>query len=106
MAPCSSSRIARSRSSAEDAPLIAWPGAPEEGTPLVRVTDAGLAIDAVAAGLGRAIVPQLLAERDLAEGRVVATGEAVPSRMGYWLVAPLPQWRQQKVKLLVEALGG
>ncbi|MDR6147533.1 MULTISPECIES: LysR family transcriptional regulator [unclassified Sphingomonas] len=90
----------------EDAPLIAWPGAPEEGTPLVRVTDAGLAIDAVAAGLGRAVVPQLLAERDLAEGRVVATGEAVPSRMGYWLVAPLPQWRQQKVKALVEALGG
>jgi LysR family glycine cleavage system transcriptional activator len=89
-----------------NAPLIAWPGAPEEGTPLVRVTDAGLAIDAVAAGLGRAIVPQLLAERDLAEGRVVATGEAVPSRMGYWLVAPLPQWRQQKVKALVEALGG
>lgn len=89
-----------------DAPLIAWPGAPEEGVPLVRVTDAGLAIDAVAAGLGRAIVPQLLAERDLAEGRVVATGEAVPSRMGYWLVAPLPHWRQQKVKALVEALGG
>ncbi len=52
------------------------------------------------------IVPHLLAERDLAAGRVVATGEAVPSRMGYWLVAPLPQWRQQKVKALVEALGG
>ena len=52
------------------------------------------------------MVPHLLAERDLAEGRVIATGEAVPSRMGYWLVAPLPQWRQQKVRALVEALGG
>ena len=64
------------------------------------------AVGCGAAGLGRAVVPHLLAERDLAEGRVIATGEAVPSRMGYWLVAPLPQWRQQKVRALVEALGG
>ena len=31
-------------------------------------------------------------------------GQAL-SRLGYWLVAPLPQWRQKKVKALVEALG-
>jgi LysR family transcriptional regulator, glycine cleavage system transcriptional activator len=24
--------------------------------------------------------------------------------LAYWLVAPLPQWRQKKVKALVEAL--
>lgn len=88
------------------AALIGWPGSPDEGVPLIRVTDAGLAIDAAAAGLGRAVVPHLLAARDLASGRLVQVGEALPSRQGYWLVAPLPQWRQQKVKALVEALGG
>ena len=83
--------------------LIVWSG--EDATATVRVADAGLAIDAAAAGLGRAIVPQLLVEADLAAGRVVQLGEAMPSRHGYWLVAPLPQWRQVKVRALVEALG-
>jgi LysR family glycine cleavage system transcriptional activator len=87
--------------------LIAWPGSPEaETTPVVRVGDAGLAIDAAAAGLGRAIVPELLAARDVAEARVTVVGEAQPSRLGYWLVAPTPQWRQRKVQALVEALAG
>ncbi len=72
---------------------------------LVRVGDAGLAIDAAAQGLGRATVPELLASGDIASGRVVVIGEARPSTLGYWLVAPLPQWRQKKVKALVEALG-
>ena len=86
---------------------IAWPGSPaEDGSALVRVADAGLAIDAVAQGLGRATVPELLARRDLAAGRVVAIGEPRPSKLGYWLVAPLPQWRQKKVKALVDALAG
>ncbi|MEL4419837.1 LysR substrate-binding domain-containing protein, partial [Shewanella algae] len=71
---------------------------------LVHVGDAGLALDAAAQGLGRATVPELLAAADLASGRVVALGEARPYRLGYWLVAPLPQWRQKKVKTLVEAL--
>jgi len=35
---------------------------------------------------------------------LVTIGEAQPSRLGYWLVAPLPQWRQAKVKALVDAL--
>lgn len=85
---------------------IAWPGCPggDQGTP-VRVGDAGLAIDAAAAGLGRACVPELLARGDLATGRVVAVGDARAASEGYWLVAPLPQWRQKKVKALVEALG-
>jgi LysR family transcriptional regulator, glycine cleavage system transcriptional activator len=85
---------------------IGWPGHGEGAAEcLVRVGDAGLAIDAAAQGLGRATVPELLAARDLASGRVVQVGEPKPSRFGYWLVAPLPQWRQKKVKSLVEALG-
>ena len=90
------------RSADAPATVIGWEGSEAH----VLVADAGLAIDAAAAGLGRATVPQLLAAADLAAGRVVALGEAVPSRQGYWLVAPLPQWRQAKVKALVEALAG
>ena len=84
---------------------IGWPGAPDPGAPL-QVGDAGLAIDAAAAGLGRATVPELLARGDLAAGRVVALGEPAPGAQGYWLVAPLPQWRQKKVRALVDALVG
>jgi len=84
---------------------ISWPGClNDEAVSLVRVGDAGLALDAAAQGLGRATVPELLAATDLASGRVVAVGEAKPYRLGYWLVAPLPQWRQKKVKALVAAL--
>ena len=84
---------------------ISWPGclnAPEVS--LVRVGDAGLAIDAAAQGMGRATVPELLARADIAAGRVVVSGDPRPSAIGYWLVAPLPQWRQKKVKALVEML--
>jgi len=84
---------------------IAWPGCgAEDASAPIRVADAGLAIDAAAAGLGRATVPELLAVGDLAAGRVERVGEAKPSRLGYWLVAPLPQWRQKKVQALVDAL--
>ena len=82
---------------------IAWPGAPDPAA-AVSVADAGLAVDAAAAGLGRATVPELIARADLQSGRVVAVGEARPSTQGYWLVAPLPQWRQKKVRALVDAL--
>ncbi|MES3092030.1 LysR family transcriptional regulator [Sphingomonas aerolata] len=90
--------------------IIAWPGAPAldpaagDATALVRVGDAGLAIDAAAAGFGRATVPELLARRGLDAGLVRIIGDAQPSRGGYWLVAPLPQWRQKKVRALVDAL--
>ncbi|MDB5695863.1 MAG: LysR family transcriptional regulator [Sphingomonas bacterium] len=83
---------------------IAWPGAPD-GTAAMTVADAGLAVDAAAAGLGSATVPELIARADLASGRVVAVGEPQPSGQGYWLVAPLPQWRQKKVRALVDALS-
>ena len=85
---------------------ISWPGClndPEVS--LVRVGDAGLAIDAAADGLGRATVPELIAARDIAAGRIEMIGEPKPYRLGYWMVAPTPQWRQKKVKALVEALA-
>ena len=48
--------------------------------------------------------PPLLAEPLVEQGRIAAAGAPEPSRRGYWLVAPLPQWRQKKVKALVAAL--
>lgn len=84
---------------------IAWPGCPEEeGVPVMRVSDAGLAIEAAASGFGTACVPALLAAADIAAGRVTAEGESRLLSLGYWIVAPLPQWRQKKVKSLVELL--
>jgi LysR family glycine cleavage system transcriptional activator len=84
---------------------IDWPGCPSGEAPsAIRVADGGLAIEAAANGLGRATVPQLLADRDIAEGRVRSVGDPQPSARAYWLIAPLPQWRQKKVKALVEAL--
>lgn len=90
-----------------DCPWIGWPGDPVPGGGDVgfSVGDAGTAISAARAGLGRAHVPLQLAEAPLASGRVTALGEPEPSRKGYWLVAPLPQWRQKKVKALVAALS-
>ena len=86
---------------------ISWPGCMgEDAQSLVRVGDAGLAIDAAAAGLGRATVPELLAAADIAAGHVALVGAPRPYAKGYWFVAPLPQWRQKKVKALIEALAG
>ncbi len=85
---------------------ISWPGCPaHEDEPALRLADAGLAIDAAASGLGRACVPHLLAEADLAAGRVRAIDNAWDAEQAYWLIAPLPQWRQKKVKALVKALA-
>lgn len=91
-----------------DAPeaAITWPGAPSPDLPIaLSVGDAGLALDAAMAGFGRAIVPALVAEADLAGGRLTAFGDVAGER-AYWLTAPVPQWRQKKVKALVAALGG
>ncbi|MFD1611297.1 LysR family transcriptional regulator [Sphingomonas tabacisoli] len=84
---------------------IAWPGhaAPD---PIIRVSDAGLAIDAAVRGLGRALVPELLVRNDLESGALQSLGESVDQGLGYWLIAPTPQWRQAKVKRLVEQLLG
>lgn len=96
-----------------DAPWIAWPGDPAPEGPAAdgaaretqfSVGDGGTAISAAAAGLGKARVPLMLAQGAIAAGKVVALGAPEPSRRAYWLVAPLPQWRQKKVKALVAAL--
>ena len=89
---------------------IAWPGdlahiEGHEKAPLI-VGDAGEAIAAAAAGLGRARVPMMLAKSWIDEGRVTVDGPVEEGRRGYWLVAPLPQWRQKKVKALVSFLTG
>jgi LysR family glycine cleavage system transcriptional activator len=88
---------------------IAWPGDTNPGgagtgalSPLM-VGDAGQALSAAAAGMGQARVPALLAE-GLADRQNLVAGPPEPCRRAYWLVAPLPQWRQKKVKALVAHL--
>ena len=87
----------------DPAAWIGWPGdpAPDGEEPALSVADAGLAISAAAAGLGRARVPALLADAALAAGQRIVPGTREACRRGYWLVAPTPQWRQKKVKALV-----
>jgi len=91
---------------------IAWPGDPHpcgedsEEKPPITVGDAGEAMAAAAAGLGQARIPALLAASWIQQGRIAAVGDPEPSRRAYWLVAPVPQWRQKKVKALVAALTG
>ena len=82
---------------------IAWGDASDDADPILRVSNAGLAIDAAAEGIGSARVPALLVAADIAAGRVSA-GETIAAPQTYWLIAPLPQWRQKKVKALVSAL--
>lgn len=85
---------------------ISWPGfVNEDGASRIAVGDAGLAIDAAAVGLGHATVPELLARTDLASGRIEQIGAPSSYPKGYWMVAPLPQWRQAKVRALVDALA-
>ena len=85
---------------------IAWPGDPDPGgeageeKALLTVSDAGQALAAATAGMGRTRIPAMLA------GERGAGGAAEPCRRTYWLVAPLPQWRQKKVKALVAFLTG
>lgn len=84
---------------------VAWPGH-HAADPVFRVADAGLAIDAALAGFGRALVPELLVRHEIASGALVSVGEPVDQGLGYWLFAPTPQWRQAKVRRLVEHLTG
>ncbi len=93
---------------APDAPpealRIAHPG--DAVAPGPAFADAGLAIDAAAAGLGVARVPARLAAADLAAGRIVRRGEPEATGDAYWLTAPTPQWRQAKVRAIVDFLLG
>lgn len=96
---------------APDAPAgwIVWPGHPETAPAedvLLQVGNAGQALSSVLAGLGRAVLPQPLVAESLADGRLESLGGPEDSRHSYWLVAPMPQWRQKKVRTLVDHLAG
>lgn len=91
---------------------VAAPGAPERwiswGIPLPEgaepqfvVSNAGQALSSALAGLGRAMLPELLVADALADGRLEALEGPEPGKRAYWLIAPMPQWRQKKVKALV-----
>jgi len=56
------------------------------------------------AGLGSARLPALLVRAVRDSGVSMEESAPEPSRRRYWLVAPLPQWRQAKVRALVAAL--
>jgi LysR family glycine cleavage system transcriptional activator len=101
--------VAVARPGAGDgAARIAWPGDGWEGEGLrgPDVADMGLALDAALAGLGQARVPMLIAAADIAAGRLAPLGEPAPAPARWWLTAPTPQWRQAKVRSLVEFLLG
>ena len=89
---------------------IGWPGdtgeegAGDDAAPAVMVSDAGQAVAAALAEMGRARVPALLVAGMVEAGMVDIAGKTEPCRRGYWLVAPRPQWRQKKVQALVAAL--
>jgi LysR family glycine cleavage system transcriptional activator len=86
---------------------IDWPGAPlPEGVEAhVQVGNAGQALSSATAGLGKAIMPLLLVEDAIEAGRLEVLEGPDEGRRAYWLVAPLPQWRQKKVRALVAFLA-
>ncbi|QUL38364.1 LysR family transcriptional regulator [Erythrobacter sp. JK5] len=87
---------------------IEWPGAalPDDASPCIKAGSAGQALSSALAGMGRTVLPLPLVEGAIAEGKLELLGGPEASRRAYWLVAPLPQWRQKKVKALVAHLTG
>ncbi|MFN2100276.1 LysR family transcriptional regulator [Altererythrobacter sp. MF3-039] len=87
---------------------IDWPGKelPEGERACVHVGNAGQALSSAVAGLGKAIMPLLLVEESIAAGKLEVLEGPEEGNRAYWLVAPLPQWRQKKVKALVAFLSG
>lgn len=85
---------------------ISWPGAsiPDGERASITTGNPGQALSSVISGLGRAILPFPLVEKAIAVGELVVLENYEGGRKGYWLLAPLPQWRQKKVKALVEFL--
>lgn len=87
---------------------ISWPTfpAPDGEEVLLQVGNAGQALSSALAGLGRATMPWPLVAEAIGDGRLVKLAEEEDCRRAYWLLAPRPQWRQKKVKALVEHLVG
>jgi DNA-binding transcriptional LysR family regulator len=85
---------------------ISWgPALPEGAEAHIVVSNAGQALSSALAGLGRAILPELLVADAIRDGRLEALDPPMQGKRAYWLVAPLPQWRQKKVKALVAFLA-
>ena len=95
---------------------VAAPGAPDRwidwGIPLpegaaahVTVSNAGQALSSALAGLGKAMLPELLVKDAVEDGRLVALAGPEPGKRAYWLVAPTPQWRTKKVRALIAFLS-
>jgi LysR family glycine cleavage system transcriptional activator len=72
---------------------------------VLKVSNAAQALSSALAGLGRVTLPLPLVEEALAQGRLVTLEGPEESRRAYWLLAPRPQWRQKKVRALVEHLS-
>lgn len=84
---------------------ISWgPALPEGAEARVTVSNAGQALSSALAGLGRTRLPELLVTDPIADGRLVQLEPPTQGQRAYWLVAPLPQWRQKKVKTLIAFL--
>jgi LysR family glycine cleavage system transcriptional activator len=85
---------------------IEWPGAniPEGETATIKVGNPGQALSSAIARMGRAILPLPLVEEAIGNGKLKVLDGPFEGRRSYWLVAPLPQWRQKKVRALVEHL--
>lgn len=86
---------------------ISWPGSPtpEGEEAVLQVGNAAQALASAIAGLGKAELPLLLVETALGDGRLKTVRGPEECRRAYWLVAPRPQWRQKKVRALVEFLS-
>lgn len=101
--------VVAAKAAAEEAldTWISWPGAPlPEGAEAgIEVGNAGQAWSSAVAGMGKAILPYLLVEDALQDGRLEALEGPDEGRRAYWLVAPTPQWRQKKVRALVGFLS-
>lgn len=70
----------------------------------LSVADAGLAVDAAAAGYGAARVPRTIAQSDIDAGRVKELFDPKLCDEAFWLVAPPAHWRQKKVKAVIAGL--
>ncbi|MEL6530271.1 MAG: LysR family transcriptional regulator [Pseudomonadota bacterium] len=100
-------RVTVAAPNARDA-WIDWPGAslPEDVKPCIKAGSAGQALSSALAGMGRTVVPLPLVAGAIENGALEQLSGPDESRRAYWLVAPLPQWRQKKVKALVAHLTG
>lgn len=87
---------------------IEWPGAslPQDARATIKAGNPGQALSSTIAGMGRTVLPLPLVAEALEAGRLQVLEGPSESHRAYWVVAPLPQWRQKKVKSLIAHLTG